>query len=188
MRHAFHYATKTVSCATNTIPHETNSYTQQARTSTVVNKYLKHFVPPICHSEMLTLKNKGGETVGITLNQLYQIAENAELNIIETPLNDDEMGYYDDSTHTILLDNTLNDRQKKCTLAHELVHAKHHDSNHDKRTEARTIRETANWLIDPLEYATIEQLYEGNGTLMALELDITMQVLDDYQHILASRF
>lgn len=125
--------------------------------------------------------------VGITLNQLYQIAENAGLNIIETPLNNDETGYYDDSTHTILLDESLNDRQK-CTLAHELVHAKHHDSNHDKRTEARTIRETANWLIDPLEYALVEQLYEGNGTLMALELDITMQVLDDYQHILASKF
>lgn len=126
--------------------------------------------------------------MGITLNQLYQIAENAGLNIIETPLNDDEMGYYDDSTHTILLDNTLNDRKKRCTLAHELIHAKHHDDGHDKRAETRTVRETANWLIDPLEYALVEQLYEGNGTLMALELDITMQVLDDYQHILASKF
>lgn len=47
----------------------------------------------------------------LTLENLYNYAEQARITIIETPLNTTHSGYYDHATHTILLDNMLNDRQ-----------------------------------------------------------------------------
>ena len=41
-------------------------------------------------------------------------------------------------------------------------------------------------LIDPLEYQTTEIMYEGNAYQIACELDVTLQIVQDYQLFLDS--
>ena len=53
-------------------------------------------------------------------------------------------------------------------------------------TIGRTRRETALKLIDPLEYRTAEAMYEGDAYQIACELDVTLQVIQDYQQLLDS--
>lgn len=120
----------------------------------------------------------------LTLENLYNYAEQARITIIETPLNTTHSGYYDHATHTILLDNMLNDRQKRCTLAHELIHAKYEHTGHDPKNENKTRKETALWLIDIFDYTQAEHIYDSNNTLIGIELEVTQQVLADYQNIL----
>lgn len=74
------------------------------------------------------------------------------------------------------------------TLCHELIHAKHHDpgcgSQYGLKCERRCRRETALALISPVDYGMVEQIYEGNTWMMAVELGVTIQVLSDYRQLL----
>ena len=74
----------------------------------------------------------------------------------------------------ILIDDRLDAMQRRCVLAHEISHARHHDSGcmADRWVEQRADREASALLIDPLEFAFAEQLYEGNVVGMAHELDV----------------
>ena len=53
-----------------------------------------------------------------------------------------------------------------------------------KRNGARA-KETALWLVNPAEYASAERLYDGDPYLIACELGVTMQVVNDYRQILS---
>lgn len=71
------------------------------------------------------------------------------------------------------------------TLAHELAHARHHDRGCDpngSKAERRARRETALRLINPAEYALAERMYDGNPYQMAAELNVTVQVIEDYKN------
>lgn len=120
------------------------------------------------------------------LSDLYRIAEQQHITIIDLPLPGTTSGLYDEKTRTIILSTGLNSRQKRCTLAHELNHATHHDTGRDPKTEYRTRKQTALQLIDPLDYITAENMYEGNLFAMAVQLDVTLQVLKDYQDIIST--
>ena len=120
-----------------------------------------------------------------SIQDLQNIAERGHINIIETALDGNYMGYYDNSTRTIIVDNTLNPTQYRCTLAHELIHAKYGHTGHSPKTEAKTRRETALWLINIIDYIQAEHIYDSNNTLIGIELNVTQQVLADYQNILA---
>mgnify|MGYP000593386927 CR=1 FL=1 len=50
--------------------------------------------------------------------------------------------------------------------------------------ERRCRRETALTLISPVDYGMVEQVYEGNTWMMAVELGVTIQVLNDYRQLL----
>lgn len=110
------------------------------------------------------------------------------LSVVSHDLPGDICGLYDDQHGLILLADWLNQRQRRCTLCHELIHARHHDpgcgSQYGLKCERRCRRETALALISPVDYATAEEVYEGDAWMMAVELDVTMQVLRDYQQIL----
>lgn len=97
-------------------------------------------------------------------------------------------GLYDDRHGLILLADWLNQRQRRCTLCHELIHAKHHDSGcgtqYGLKCERRCRRETALTLISPVDYGMAEEVYEGNTWMMAVELSVTIQVLSDYRQLL----
>ena len=70
------------------------------------------------------------------------------------------------------------------------MHARHHDPGCGiigAKAERRTRRETALWLVGPVEYATAERLYDGDSYLIACELGVTVQVVEDYKSLLASR-
>lgn len=82
----------------------------------------------------------------------------------------------------------LNQRQRRCTLCHELVHARHHDpgcgTRYGIKCERRWRRETALALISPVDYGMAETVYEGNTWMMAVESGVIIQVLNDYRQLL----
>ncbi|MFQ7492948.1 MAG: ImmA/IrrE family metallo-endopeptidase [Bifidobacterium bifidum] len=88
----------------------------------------------------------------------------------------------------IIIDETLPDFARRCTLVHELVHARHHDrgcgTTYGAKAERRARRETALRLINPTEYAIAERMYEGDSFLIAQALDVTVQVVEDYKEML----
>ena len=90
-------------------------------------------------------------------------------------------GYYYEAAHVILIDRRLTYTAKRCALVHELVHWAHGDDRcglHEMRTRA----ETARLLISPTEYALAERMYDGNPYQMAAELNVTVQVIEDYKN------
>lgn len=83
----------------------------------------------------------------------------------------------------ILIDDRLADVQRRCVLAHEISHARHGDSGctADRWVERRANMEASAMLVNPVEYAFAEQLYEGDVALMARELDVMPWVVDAYR-------
>lgn len=97
-------------------------------------------------------------------------------------------GFYYEPARLIVLDESMPDFQRRCTLCHELVHARYHDPGcgtpYGAKAEQRARRETALRLIDPVEYASAEALCEGDAYRIACELDVTLQVIEDYRMLL----
>lgn len=97
-------------------------------------------------------------------------------------------GCYDATTDVILIDRRLTYTAKRCTLVHELLHWQHGDtgcSNNRSKQERRARTQTALMLVDPAELALLEHMYDDDLWSIADELNVTMQVLGDYQQILA---
>lgn len=127
----------------------------------------------------------------ISLDSLYIEAEALGLRVEESRLPGDYCGLYDERTGTILLDNRLNDRQLRCALTHELIHAAHHDTAckalYMRRQERRTRRLTAMRLISKDAYKAASMAYEGNKYQMMISLGVTLQVLQDYEQTVGER-
>jgi Zn-dependent peptidase ImmA (M78 family) len=106
------------------------------------------------------------------------------LKVTERELEKDTCGLYIDFLHTIVIDEAMHAEQKKCTLCHEIIHARHRDygcRTSGRRSEIRARRETALRLIDPVEYASAERVYGNDVFLIACDLGVTAQVVDDYR-------
>ena len=101
----------------------------------------------------------------------------------EARLHDGMQGVYIRDKHLILLDSRLCGIQLRCVLAHEISHARHMDAGCrvDKWAERRADQEAALMLIDPLEYAYAETVYEGNLVGMARELSVLPWVITAYR-------
>lgn len=127
----------------------------------------------------------------ITIDVLERQAEAMGLKVLESDIPGTTCGLYCERLNTIWLADWLNDRQRLCTLCHELVHAKYRDlgcgTRFGVKCERRARRETASTLISPVEFAMAEEVYGDNAWMMAAELDVTMQVLTDYRQILSER-
>lgn len=98
-------------------------------------------------------------------------------------------GCYDATTGVILIDRRLTYTAKRYTLVHELLHWKYGDdgcSNDRSRQERRARTQTALTLVDPAELALLEHMYDDDLWSIADELNVTMQVLEDYRHTLAA--
>lgn len=125
---------------------------------------------------------------GNAIARLYMRAGEMGLAVESTDLPHDICGLYDDQHGLILLADWLNQRQRRCTLCHELIHARYHDpgcgSQYGIKCERRCRRETALALISPVDYGMAEEVYEGNTWMMAVELGVTVQVLSDYRQLL----
>lgn len=90
------------------------------------------------------------------------------------------MGCYCESTRTILIDRRLLYVAKRCVLVHELVHWLHGDDRCGVH-ETRTRMETARLLVDRERYARVEAMYDGEPWPIASELELTTQVITDFQ-------
>lgn len=127
----------------------------------------------------------------ITIDVLERQAEAMGLKVLESDIPGTTCGLYCDRLRTIWLANWLNDRQRLCTLCHELVHAKYRDlgcgTRFGVKCERRARRETALMLISPSEFAMAEEVYGDNAWMMAAELGVTIQVLEDYRRLLEER-
>ncbi|OTA27242.1 hypothetical protein B9G54_01605 [Alloscardovia macacae] len=126
----------------------------------------------------------------ITIEQLEAHASALHIPILETTLDDGLKGYWDADERIIVLDSTLSRIDYKCTLAHELTHASLDDASctdqHTSSKQERRCRElTARLLISVLDYARAELMYDAHIALIASELDVTRQIVCDYQRFLA---
>lgn len=127
----------------------------------------------------------------ITIDVLERQAEHMGVRVLESDIPGTTCGLYCDQLRTIWLADWLNDRQRLCTLCHELVHAKYRDlgcgTRFGVKCERRARRETALTLISPVEFAMTEEVYGDNAWMMAAELGVTIQVLEDYRRLLEGR-
>ena len=101
----------------------------------------------------------------------------------EARLHDGMQGVYIRKKNLILLDTRLRGVQLRCVLAHEISHARNMDAgcHVDKWVERRADQEAALMLIDPVEYAYAETVYEGNIAGMARELNVLPWVITAYR-------
>lgn len=124
----------------------------------------------------------------MTIDELDMQAVTMGVRVDYRPLPHGLMGLYDLQKSMIIIDSSLSERQTRSTLTHELVHAEYMDQGCSSvlgsRAELRARRLTALRLIQPEDYRQAEEAYEGNKYLMAKDLDVTVQVLEDYQKIL----
>ncbi|MCI1219136.1 MAG: ImmA/IrrE family metallo-endopeptidase [Bifidobacterium sp.] len=127
----------------------------------------------------------------VGLGELFDEAESLGLHVEERPLRNGLCGFYFDRMRTVVIDGNMLEFQKRCTLCHELAHARYLDANcrgtAETKTELRARRYTALRLIDQVEYASAENVYEGDVYLIACELDVTLQVINDYQRLALPR-
>lgn len=119
-----------------------------------------------------------------TLPALEDEAGRLGVRVTWQELPDGYCGVYDWTRCRIVLHDGLTPVQARCTLCHELEHVRHFDRVCGGRGEARARRRTALRLVSPVAYAAAEQVYEGNTWLMAVELGVTVQVIDDYRQLL----
>ena len=122
------------------------------------------------------------------MDELLMNASMIGVRVEERRLPSGLCGVYYEPARLIILDESMPDFQRRCTLCHELIHAKHHDpgcgSRYGLKCERRCRRETALALISPVDYGMAETVYEGNTWMMAVELGVTVQVLLDYRQLL----
>lgn len=135
--------------------------------------------------------NMKGTMSRITIDALERQARALGVRILDTDIPGTTCGLYCDRLRTIWLADWLNDRQRLCTLCHELIHARYRDlgcgTKFGRKCERRARRKTALSLISPMEYGAAEEMWDGDAWHMAAELDVTMQVLEDYRRLLEER-
>ena len=114
---------------------------------------------------------------------LYQVAP--DLHVASARLPGKLDGVYCLSTNTVLIDRHITYPRHRCALVQELVHWRHgDDTTHGclgGKNERRCRRETAMLLINSAEYALAERMYDGNPYQRAAELNVTVQVVEDYK-------
>ncbi len=145
----------------------------------------------IQHASVFGAANQAGSfhiASGCSLDSFLDNAGKEHIRIIEQPLPDGLCGAWHKASRTTFLHDRLNQRKRRCTLCHELIHARHHDpgcgTRYGIKCERRCRMETALALISPVDYGMAETVYEGNTWMMAVELGVTIQVLNDYRQLL----
>ncbi|MDK6445751.1 ImmA/IrrE family metallo-endopeptidase [Alloscardovia omnicolens] len=110
------------------------------------------------------------------------------MSIVEDTLSGALCGWFDENERCVHVDERLSYRQRRCVLAHELWHAFfHHESTvhvYAVKDELRVRRLTARLLISDDQYAMVEAMFDAEPYAMAQELEVTLQVLLDFQSLL----
>ena len=121
----------------------------------------------------------------LSYGDMRRVVDDLDVEVRSAILPHGYYGLYDERRNLIIVHRNMTYTMKRSTLAHELVHWVHGDDAcrgvAGNRMEHRTRRQTAMLLIDPLEYAQAEQVYDGDVFRIAAELDVTKQVVVDYR-------
>lgn len=116
---------------------------------------------------------------------MRRYADSLGVTVCSDNLPGDRQGLYSATANTIVIDRGISYTAKRCTLVHELVHWHRGDRVCDSaigaRIEHRTRRETALLLVRPSDYALAERVYDADVFRMAAELNVTWQVVEDFQ-------
>ena len=137
--------------------------------------------------KMNTRKMRLQTVTGVSFSSLQRQAESLGVVVRTVPLPKGICGAYFKEYKTIVLDSTLQPHQVRCTLCHELIHAEYEDASPNAYEERRTRKIAASRLISLDDYIEVENIYEGNLLLMARELNVTRQVLEDYRELVLSQ-
>lgn len=124
---------------------------------------------------------------GVSLTSLHRQAESLGVVVRTVPLPKGVCGAYFKEYKTIALDTMLQPHQLRCTLCHELIHAEYDDTVPNSHEERRTRKLAASRLICLDDYIEAENIYDGSTLLMARELNVTKQVLEDYRELVLSQ-
>lgn len=116
---------------------------------------------------------------------LYKVAPT--LMVCSDYLAGDLLGAYIDDAETIIVDRRLTMDVKRCVLVHELIHWARADDRCGIRDEHMVRRMTAEALIDEHAYRRAEAMYEGCSALIAEELSVTQEIVEDYKMLLSIR-
>lgn len=123
----------------------------------------------------------------MSYGDLRRYADTLDVTVSSDTLPTGINGIYSEPVRTILIDRNTSYTQKRCTLVHELVHWSYWDGSCDPRNlpkcETRTRRLTAQMLIPMKDAERLGEEYEGELSPIAAELDVTIQVLRDYQSL-----
>lgn len=108
------------------------------------------------------------------------------IDIIEGTLPPGWRGAYDHARRRITLVPGMSQREARCTLAHEVEHARRGDTPTvfgplQARQEMIVDRAAAARLIDAHEYAQAEQLYGSDEQRLAYALNVTMRALQTWR-------
>ncbi|WP_346347584.1 ImmA/IrrE family metallo-endopeptidase [Gardnerella vaginalis] len=105
------------------------------------------------------------------------------MTIRERNLPDGYYGIYYHPKRLIVLDEGLLEYQQKCALCHELVHAYYGDDGCfiSTKAEIRARKVTALRLISLEDYKALEKIYSNMDYLIACELEVTLEILQDYK-------
>lgn len=119
---------------------------------------------------------------GLTLPFMYSLAQGMNVRVATCTLPDTICGAYDDQTRTILIDRSLNARQERCTLCHELVHAWYGDNmcSNAARNEVRARRICARSLLTEHQVRKAQRIYGDDLWHITVDCDVTIAVLTDW--------
>lgn len=127
----------------------------------------------------------------MTYGDLRRYADSLDINVSSAILGGNLKGVYDESTQTIIIDRSMPYTAKRCTLVHELVHWSWHDDECPRyfhaKNERRTRRITAELLVPMFRAEMLGDEYSGDAGAVATELDVTKQVLQDYETLVMPR-
>ena len=123
--------------------------------------------------------------IDVTYDDLPGEASDSGIRVGECRLRQGLCGFCYESKHLIVIDETMLGFRKRRTLCHGLVHARNHDQGcgpYGSEAERRARPYTALRLIDPHGYAMAGRMYGADSCLIACELDVTVQVMEDYRN------
>lgn len=127
----------------------------------------------------------------MTYGDLRRYADTLDVTVCSDILPDGVNGLYDETTRTILIDRSLRYTQKRCTLVHELVHWSYSDRfcrpSLSMKAESRTKRITAQTLVPGKYLDLLGAEYDGEASLIAADLDVTVGILEDYRKLVLPR-
>ena len=113
---------------------------------------------------------------------LYTLAENHGIRVLWGLTTPGLRGLYDHHTRTIVLRDGMSERVTRSVLAHELAHALAGDTHTDSNPTLEHSRDAqaAAMLISPAEFYRASALYPDQPSMIALELDVTVDLVHAY--------
>ncbi|QLD10857.1 ImmA/IrrE family metallo-endopeptidase [Microbacterium oleivorans] len=127
-----------------------------------------------------------------TDDDLIEVLTGLGVSVVVTDLPPDRDGEYEHDARIVRLRPRMARRLHRSVLAHECAHAVHGDVVvADARLAERQERRADEWAAERLitldDYGWAETLHSGHVEAMAVELDVTVTLVEAFRRVLARR-